>query len=33
MYYVLRRKSYRELVSDAAFLSAYVEIRISMGMI
>ena len=31
--YDLRRQSYRELASDAAFLSAYAEIRISMGMI
>ena len=31
--YDLRRQSYRELASDAAFLSAYAGIRISMGMI
>ena len=33
IYYDLRRESCRELVSDAAFLSAYAGIRISMGMI
>ena len=33
IYYDLRRESCRELASDAAFLSAYAEIRISMGMI
>ena len=33
IYYDLRRESCRELASDAAFLSAYAGIRISMGMI
>ena len=33
IYYDLRRESCRELASDAAFLSAYAEIRTSMGMI
>ncbi len=33
IYYDLRRESCRELASDAAFLSAYAEIRILMGMI